>query len=48
VIALIRPERSLPSPPPETTFAAGDTLVVIGLRDAIERFVAEYAPAAAD
>jgi TrkA domain protein len=45
VIAIIRPERSLPSPPPETRFAAGDTLVVIGLRDPIERFVEQFAPA---
>ena len=45
VIALIRPEQSLPSPPPETVFAAGDTLVLIGLRDPIERFVEQYATA---
>jgi TrkA domain protein len=45
VIALIRPEQSLPSPPPGTTFEAGDTLVVIGLRDPIERFVEHFAPA---
>jgi TrkA domain protein len=45
VIAVIRPEQSLPSPPPETTFAPGDTLVVIGLRDPIERFVEHFAPA---
>jgi TrkA domain protein len=44
VIALIRPEQSVPSPPPETTFASGDTLVVIGLRDPIERFVEHFAP----
>jgi TrkA domain protein len=45
VIALIRPEQSIPSPPPETVFAAGDTLVVIGLRGPIERFVEHFAPA---
>lgn len=44
VIAVIRPEESVPSPPPETTFTAGDTLVVIGLRDSVERFVEQFAP----
>lgn len=42
VIAVLRPEGSLPSPPPETEFRAGDTLVVIGLRDQVERFLATY------
>lgn len=39
VIALIRPEGSIPSPSPETRFRVGDTLVVIGHRDQVERFV---------
>ena len=43
VIALLRPEGSIPSPPPDTEFRSGDTLVVIGLRDQVERFLTTYA-----
>jgi TrkA domain protein len=39
VIAVLRPEGSLPSPPPDTELRAGDTLVVIGRREQVERFV---------
>jgi TrkA domain protein len=42
VIAMLRPEGSLPSPPPETSMRIGDTLVVIGLRDQIERFLSTF------
>jgi TrkA domain protein len=30
VIAIIRDDRAVPNPPPDTTFAAGDTLLIIG------------------
>jgi TrkA domain protein len=43
VIAVLRPEGSLPSPPPDTELLAGDTLVVIGLSDQVERFLSTYA-----
>jgi TrkA domain protein len=43
VIALLRAEGSVPSPPPDTRFQVGDTLVVIGLRDQVERFLSTYA-----
>lgn len=39
VIAVLRPEGSIPSPPPETELREGDTLVVVGLRDQVERFL---------
>lgn len=42
VIAVLRPEGSLPSPPPDTELRVGDTLVVIGLRDQVERFLSTY------
>ncbi|MFQ5698591.1 MAG: cation:proton antiporter regulatory subunit [Myxococcota bacterium] len=46
VIALIRGERSAPSPPPETRFEAGDTLVLIGQREHLEQFLERFAPSA--
>lgn len=42
VIAVIRTDRSIPSPPPDTRFEAGDTLVVIGQREQVERFIQEF------
>ncbi len=42
VIALLRAEESVPSPPPEIQFRAGDTLVVIGLRDQVDRFLQTF------
>ena len=42
VIALLRAEESVPSPPPEIQFGAGDTLVVIGLRDQVDRFLQTF------
>ena len=42
VIALLRPEASIQSPPPETRFHAGDTLVVIGTREQVEGFLATF------
>ena len=39
VIAVLRPEGSVPSPAPDTCFRAGDTLVLIGHPDQIERFL---------
>lgn len=46
VIALIRGERSAPSPSPETRFEAGDTLILIGQREDLERFIEQFAPPA--
>lgn len=43
VIAVLRSEGSLPSPPPDTELREGDTLVVIGLRDQVEDFLSTYA-----
>ncbi len=42
VIAVLRPEGSIPSPAPDTRFAAGDTLVLIGHPDQIERFLSAF------
>ena len=42
VIAVLRPEGSIQSPPPETRFRDGDTLVVIGHRDQVEEFLATF------
>jgi len=42
VIAVLRAEISIPSPPPDTTFAAGDTLVIIGHRDQVDAFIRAY------
>lgn len=44
VIAVLRGEDSVMNPPPETVFEAGDTLVVMGHRDQIERFMRAYCP----
>jgi TrkA domain protein len=42
VIAVLRPEGSLPNPPPETELRVGDTLVVIGQREQVEAFLTAY------
>lgn len=42
VIAVLRPEGSLPNPPPDTEFRVGDTLVVIGQRKQVESFLHAY------
>jgi len=42
VIAVLRPEGSIPSPAPDTRFAAGDTLVLIGHPDQVERFLSAF------
>ena len=42
VIALLRAEGSMLSPPPDTRFAEGDTLVVIGTREQVEGFLATF------
>ena len=42
VIAISRTDASIPSPPPETRFCAGDTLIVIGQRDQIDAFIRAY------
>ena len=39
VIAILRPEGSMASPPPDARFQSGDTLVVIGQRDQVETFL---------
>ena len=42
VIAVLSPEGSVPSPPPDLEFRGGETLVVIGLRDQVERFLEAF------
>lgn len=42
VIAILREEGSVPSPPPETELRLGDTLVVIGEREQVETFLSTY------
>lgn len=42
VIAVLRPEGSIPSPAPDTRFGAGDTLVLIGHPDQVERFLSTF------
>lgn len=42
VVAVLRPEGSIPSPPPDTELRLGDTLVVIGRPEQVERFVSTY------
>ena len=42
VIAVLRPEGSIPSPAPDTRFRAGDTLVLIGHPDQVERFLSTF------
>ncbi len=44
VIAILRGDQSMMNPPPETVFEAGDTLVVMGHREQIERFMTEFCP----
>ncbi len=48
VIAVIRPEGSIPSPAPDTRLQAGDTLVLIGHPDQIERFLTTFTRLAPD
>lgn len=44
-LAVLREGESLlPNPPPETILHAGDTLVVAGSREAVERFVQKVRP----
>ncbi len=42
VIAVLRGDESIPSPPPDTAIRAGDTLVLIGHPDQIERFLTTF------
>jgi len=42
VIAVLRPEGSLPSPAPDTRLRSGDTLVLVGHPDQVERFLATF------
>ncbi len=42
VIAVLRGDSSIPSPPPGTRFAEGDTLVLIGHPEQIERFLETF------
>lgn len=42
VIAILRPEGSVASPPPDARFRDGDTLVVIGQPDQVETFLRTY------
>jgi len=48
VMAVLRPEVSIPSPAPDTCFEAADTLIVIGHREQVEEFRKQYAPVPAD
>ncbi len=48
VIAVLRSDSSIPSPPPDTSFLAGDTLVIIGGRNQVDRFIREYSSIAID
>ena len=48
VIAVLRSDSSIPSPPPDTVFERGDTLVVIGQRDQIDAFLREFSSIAID
>lgn len=42
VIAILRPEGSMASPPPDARFQSGDTLVVIGQPDQVDTFLRTY------
>ncbi len=42
VIAVLRPEGSILSPPPSLRIEAGDTLVVMGHRDQVEQFLSIF------
>ncbi|MCP4002954.1 MAG: cation:proton antiporter regulatory subunit [bacterium] len=44
VIALLREGGSLLNPPPETSFEADDTAVIIGRRDQVDRFLETFSP----
>ncbi|MCZ6570239.1 MAG: potassium transporter TrkA [Deltaproteobacteria bacterium] len=48
VFAVLRPEGSIPSPSPVTRFANGDTLVLIGHPDQIERFLSAFTSLSSD
>jgi TrkA domain protein len=43
VIAVLRGEESIPSPPPDFRFERGDTLVVLGRAEQVKRFVETFA-----
>jgi TrkA domain protein len=45
VIAVLRGEESISNPPPDLRFEPGDTLVVLGRREQVERFLETYARA---
>lgn len=42
VIAVLRGEESIPNPPPQLRFERGDTLVVLGRREQVEKFLEEF------
>ncbi|MFQ5513177.1 MAG: cation:proton antiporter regulatory subunit [Myxococcota bacterium] len=42
VIAVLRGGEALPSPRPDTVFQAGDTLVLIGQREQLDRFLEDF------
>lgn len=42
VIAILRPEASIASPPPDTQFRVGDTLVIMGQRDQVDAFLRTF------
>ena len=44
VIAILRGEASIASPAPETRFQAGDTLVLVGQQEQVERFLELFGP----
>ena len=48
VIAVLRGDSSIPSPPPGTRFAEGDTLVLIGHPEQIERFLETFTQLSAE
>lgn len=48
VIAVLRPERSLASPAPDTEFRDGDTLVVMGQREQVESFLKAFTRLSSD
>ncbi len=48
VIAVLRAETSIASPPPDTEFRQDDTLVVMGQRDQVETFLKTFSKLAAE
>ena len=48
VIAVLRQERSLASPAPDTEFREGDTLVVMGQREQVEGFLKTFTRLSSD